>query len=315
MPKFIFRRILSAIPTLFIVLTIVFFLMRVIAGNPLYSMVDEGVTVEQIEEMSEELGFNDPIWQQYLRYLGNLFKGDWGTSYFNGLPVFANIQSRLEPTIMITVFSTLITIIVGVPIGITAATHRNSWLDYTLSSASMIFLTIPSFWLGLMMVYFLAFKLQIFPVQGYSYIAEGDFWKSLYYVAMPSFTLGLTHVASIARQTRSSMLNILGEDYIRTARAKGLAKSVVNYKHALKNTLSLIFTLVAGSIAGMLGGSTVIEKVFNINGVGKLAYDALTQRDYAQEQAIILFMSIIFIVMNIILDIVYKLIDPRVDLG
>ena len=309
------KRILSAIPTLIIVLTIVFFLMRIIPGNPLYSLVDADVDTEQLNEIIEDWGFNEPLWQQFLRYLGNLLSGDWGTSYFNGRPVFTNIKDRLEPTIMITICSTIITIIIGLPIGVIAATHRNSWLDYTLSSTSVVFLTIPPFWLGLMMVYFLAFKWKIFPTQGYMFIAKGGFWNALYRVIMPSLTLGLAHVATIARQTRSAMLNIIGEDYIRTARAKGISERIVYYKHALKNTLSLIFTLVASSIAGMLGGSTVIEKVFNINGIGKLAYDSLMQRDYAQEQAVILFMSLIFIVLNIVLDILYKVIDPRVDFG
>jgi len=315
MAKFMLKRILSAVPTLIIVLSLVFILMRVIPGNPLYSMTDEDTSAEDIKEMSDLLGFNDPIWEQYLRYIGNTLRGDWGKSYFNGLPVFENIRSRLEPTIMITIFSTIITIIIGVPVGVIAATHRNSWLDYSLSSASVVFLTIPSFWLGILMVYFLAFKLGLFPTQGYAYIAKSGFWKALHYVTMPSLTLGLTHVASIARQTRSAMLNVISEDYIRTARAKGFSDRVVYYKHALKNTLSLIFTLIATSIAGMLGGSTIIEKVFNINGVGKLAYESLMRRDYSQEQAIILFMSLIFIGMNIILDILYKLIDPRVDFG
>lgn len=313
MGKFIFKRVLSAIPTLFIVLTLVFFLMRVIPGNPLYSLVDEGVSAEELEKLSEKYGFNDPIYTQYFRYLGDVVRGNWGESYFNGLPVFENILSRLEPTVLIAAFSTLITILVGIPIGIVAAQRRNSLLDYALSSFSMIFLTIPIFWLGVMMVYFLAYRWNIFPTQGYVPLGEGGFFKSLYYLAMPCLALGLTQVAGIARYTRSAMLDVVNEDYIRTARAKGLSEPVVQFKHALKNTLSLISTLIAGSVAAMLGGSTVVETVFNINGVGKLAYDSLVRRDYPQEQAIILFMTMVFIVMNILMDIVYKLLDPRVE--
>lgn len=314
MTKYILKRCLSAVPTLLIVLTLVFFLMRVLPGNPLYSMVDvQDMTPEQLAELAADYGFDAPVWEQYFNYMKGIFTGNWGNSYFNGRGVFENLASRFEPTILITVCSTVITLVIGIPIGIASATHRNTLLDYSLSSLSMVFLTIPTFWLGVMMVYFLAFKLHWFPIQGYQTIARGGLLKALYCVAMPSIALGMTHVASVARQTRSAMLGVLSEDYIRTARAKGLPPLKVNFKHALKNTLSLISTLVAGSIATMLGGSTVVEKVFNIDGVGKLAYDSLMRRDYAQEQAIILFMGLVFIVMNILLDIVYKLLDPRID--
>lgn len=316
MGKYICKRILSAIPTLFVVLTLVFLLMRVLPGNPIYSMMDTSeLTREEIEEIADEMGFNDPIWEQYAKYMAGIVTGNWGTSYFNGRSVIENLINRLEPTILITICSTIITLIIGIPIGIYSAIHRNSILDYLLSSVSMVCLTLPTFWLGVMMIYFLAFKHQIFPVQGYHSIANYGLLEAIYYVAMPSLALGLTHVASIARHTRSSMLGVLNEDYIRTARAKGLPEFRVNFKHALKNTLSLISTLIAGSVATMLGGSTVAEKVFNIEGVGKLAYDSLFCRDYAQEQAVVVFMAVIFIVMNILLDILYKAIDPRVDFG
>jgi len=314
MAKFIIRRILSALPTLFVVLVLVFILMRVLPGNPVYSLVDvTDLTPEEIKEISDEMGFNDPLLVQFGRYITGVFTGNWGNSYFNGKNVLSNIFTRLEPTIMITICSTIISLIIGIPIGILSATHRNSLLDYSLSAASMVFLTIPTFWLGIIMVYLFAFKLHWFPTQGYRYIAEHGIIESLYYVAMPSIALGMTHVASIARYTRSAMLGILSEDYIRTARAKGLSERKVKYKHALKNTFSLIMTLVTGSVASMLGGSTVAEKVFNIDGVGKLAYDSLFRRDYAQEQAIVVYMALIFIAMNILTDILYKAIDPRIN--
>lgn len=315
MAKFIFKRILSAIPTLLIVLLLVFVLMRMLPGSAVYGMVDDDVTQEQIEALEEKYGFNDPLYVQFFNYMKDIFTGNWGTSYFNGRGVFENLANRYEPTILIAVCSTIITVLVGVPIGIISATHRNSLLDYALSGFSLIFLIVPSFWLAAMMVYVLGFQLHLFPVQGYKFIADAGLAQSLYYVAMPSIALGMTHVASVARNTRSAMLDVLGEDYIRTARAKGLSKGKVQYKHALKNVMSLIATLIFGSVATMLGGSTIVEKVFNIEGVGKLAYDSLMRRDYSQEQAIVIFMAIIFIVMNILLDIIYKLIDPRVDFG
>jgi len=315
MAKFIFKRILSAIPTLLIVLVLVFVLMRMLPGSAVYGMVDDDVTQEQIEALEEKYGFNDPLHIQFFRYMKDIFTGNWGTSYFNGRGVFENMANRYEPTILIAICSTIITVSIGVPIGILGATHRNSLLDYSLTGFSLLFLIMPSFWLAALMVYILGFQLQIFPVQGYKFIADAGLGQALYHVAMPCIALGMTHVASVARNTRSAMLNVLNEDYIRTARAKGLSGAKVQYKHALKNVISLICTQVFGSIAAMLGGSTVVEKVFNIEGVGKLAYDSLMRRDYSQEQAIVIFMAIIFIVMNILLDIIYKLIDPRVDFG
>ena len=314
MAKYIVKRILSAIPTLFLVLTIVFFMLHVIGGSPIYSIVDmSDISQEEIDELNEKYGFNRPLYVQYFDYLTGVLTGDWGTSYFDGKDVFENIKPRMEPTLLITICSTVITVCIGVPIGIAAAVHRNSWLDYVLSSFSMIFLTIPIFWLGVMMVYILAFKLHIFPTQGYHSIAEYGLKEALYYVAMPSIALGMTHVANIARNTRSAMLDVVREDYIRTARAKGLPMWKVHYKHALKNTLSLILTLIATSVVGMLGGSTVVESVFNIDGIGRYAYNALMRRDYNQEQAILLLISMMYIAMNIIMDIVHKAIDPRVD--
>ena len=313
MGKYVIKRVLTAIPVLFIVVTLVFCLMRIIPGNPVYHMVDENATAEEIEMVKEKYGLNDSIWEQYARYVGGLLTGDWGKSYFNDQPVFKNISAVMEPTILITLFSTLITILVGVPVGVIAATHRNSLLDYSLSSASMVAMTIPSFWLGLMLAYWFGYKLGIFPTQSYMSIGRFGLWKAMYSVALPCISLGLSHVASIARHTRSAMLDVLGQDYIRTARAKGLAGKVVHYKHALKNTLSIVATLVANSIAGMLGGAVVTEKVFNINGMGKLALDSLYRRDYAQEQAIVLFTAIIFIGVNILMDIVYKALDPRIE--
>ena len=315
MLKFIVKRILYAIPTILITVSIVFVLMRLLPNNPIYNMVDmDEVTEEQIAELEEQYGINDPIWKQYLNYMGDVFTGNWGRSFFNEVPVFENITSRLEPTLMMTVLSTLITFCIGVPIGILCATRRNSVLDYAMSSGAIVFMAVPSFWLGLLMIYFLAFKMKWFPIEGYRSIAKYGFWSAVYSIILPSIALGMSHVASIARQTRSSMLNVLNTDYIRTARAKGLSEHMVHYKHALKNTMSLIATLIGSTVGGLLGGSTVIENVFNIQGVGKLSHQALMRLDYYQEQADTLFTVLIIVAINIILDIVYKLLDPRIDI-
>ena len=223
-------------------------------------------------------------------------------------------MKRMEPTILLMLYSTFLSVSIGIPFGIIAAKRRNSLADYSLTTISIFGTSIPVFWLGIMMIYLFGVKMMWFPVQGYIPIEKDGLWQSLYSLTMPSFALGFQHISSIARYTRSTMLDVMNNDYVRTARAKGLTETKVYYKHALKNSLAPVVTLVGFSMAGMLGGSVVTETVFNIPGMGKLAYDSLMRRDYTQEQAIILFVAIIFILTNILLDIIYKWLDPRIEL-
>lgn len=314
MLKYTIKRIILLIPTIIIVLSIVFFLMRLIPGSPVQLLVEgEDYTREEIEALETKMGFNDPIWQQYLRYVGNVASGDWGESYFNGKPVFQCMMDVWEPTLMIAFMSTILTVVIAIPIGIVSATKRNSLLDYFVTSTSVVSMSIPSFCWSLLLCYFLSYILGWFKSSGYVYIEKGSFWNSVYYAALPSLSLGLHHVASLARYTRSTMLDVLNQDYIRTAKAKGLPKSKIYYKHALKNTLSVVGTMVASSFAGMLGGTAVTERVFNIRGMGTLAVNALTRRDYNQEQAIVLFTALIVLGVNLLLDLCYKLLDPRIE--
>jgi len=313
MAKYILKRVLSAIPTLFGIIIIVFVLMRVVGGSPVQYMLEEDATQEEIDALEAKYGLNEPIWKQFIIYCRDILTGNWGDSYFNRKPVFGNIAERLEPTLMLSLMSTFITVCIGIPAGIMAATHRNSLLDYGISFTSIGFLCIPNFWLGMILLYVFGWKLGIFPVQGYHSIAKYGLGEAVYYLLLPAIMSGLNHVASLARQTRSYMLDVLNEDYIRTAKAKGLSVFKVRYKHGLKNTLSLVTTQIATSVIAMLGGSTITENIFNINGVGKFAYDSLMRRDYSQEQAILIYMSVLYIGLNIVMDIIYKLIDPRVD--
>ena len=315
MGKYILKRILLLFPTLLLLLTLIFCLMRMVPGSPVYALLadEENVTLERIEEVETEMGFNDPILVQYGRYIKGVFTGNWGNSYFNDQPVFQNILSVWEPTLLITVYATLITVCIGIPVGVYSATHRNSVLDYVLTSGVMVFLVIPGFCLGLIFSYFFGFKLGWFPAVGYVSIARGGLSRALLSVTLPSWSLGLHHVATLARYTRSSMLDVLHQDYIRTAWAKGLPRNKVYYKHALKNTLSIVATMIATSIAAMLGGSTLTEKVFNIRGMGTLAVESLSRRDYSQEQAVVLFVALIFLLVDLLMDIFYKMLDPRIE--
>ena len=315
MGKFILKRTLVLIPTLLIILTIVFALMRMVPGSPVWALLEdeENVTPERVEEVETEMGFNDPIPVQYWRYLNGIVTGYWGISYFNMKPVFENMVAVWEPTIIIAIYATIITVVIAIPVGILSATHRNSPLDYFVSSMSTLTMVIPGFCMGLMMCYLFGFKLGWFPVVGYTLMEKGGFWHSVWNLTLPAFALGINHVASLTRYTRSSMLDVLNQDYIRTARAKGLSRNKVYYKHALKNTMAIVGTMIAGSIAGMLGGASVTEKVFNIRGMGVLAVDSLGRRDYSQEQAIVLFFAMVSLLLNLIMDIFYKILDPRIE--
>ena len=315
MGKFVVKRFLSAIPVMLIILILVFCLMRMVPGNPMYTIqADASMTEEELFLLQEKYGLNGTIFEQFFAYMKRVVRGDWGTSYFNGKPVFENIFARMEPTILITLLSTFITIILGVPIGVYCATHHNSRADLMLSSASILFTIFPSFCLGIGLLYVFAFKLQWFPLFGYQYIKKVGLWVSMRHVFLPSLAIGLSGMASYARHTRSQMLDVLNSDYIRTARAKGMPDRLVHYRHALRNVLSYMITMVSGTIIANLGGATVLEKVFNIQGVGLLSYTSLFGKDYPQEQAILVFFATIFVFMNIFLDIVYKLLDPRVEL-
>jgi len=325
MGKYVLKRFLLLIPTLFIVLSIVFVLLRLAPGDPAREIwkeehPDEGEpTKEQLEELREDMGLNKPIIEQLFIYYGDILKGDWGDSYKYKVPVFQKMVDVWEPTLLIAGCATIITVVIAIPAGIFSATHRNSLLDYTISTFSTITMVVPGFCVSMLMQYiFCVWWYQrngtsFFPPTGYYDISELGLMVSLIYVAMPSISLGLHHVASMARYTRSTMLDVLSQDYIRTARAKGLSRSKIYYKHALKNTLSIVGTMIAGSIAGMIGGAAVTEKVFNIQGMGTLTVGSLGSRDYPQEQAIVLFTAFLFLFLDLLLDIMYKLLDPRIE--
>jgi len=313
--KFFTKRVLSAIPVLLIVVTIVFFLMRVLPGDPALMILGKDADMVAVARLRETMGLNDPLGIQYINYIKDIISGNWGNSFYNNLPVFENIAARFEPTLLIMIFSVLISIVFGIPIGIIGAVKRNSLLDYSLVSISVLGLSVPVFWTGIMLSFYIGAVLGWLPSMNYITIANGGFLNALRYITLPSIALGFQSVASIARYTRSTMLDVLNNDYVRTAQAKGLAQNKVLYKHALKNALAPVVTHLGINVASLLGGATVSETVFNINGMGKLAYDSLMRRDYIQVQAVVLVVAIIYVVINIILDMVYKALDPRIELN
>ena len=314
MTKYLISRVLSGLLTLFLILTIVFFLMRIVGGSPVYYLLDpEEITPENVAEMEKELGLDKPMVVQYTSYLWNCLHGDFGKSYYNGKDVFQNMIDAWEPTIFIALLATVFTAIIGIPLGVLGATHRNSLLDYSITTVTLFMQTLPGFWLGIMMMYLICFKLHLFPLSGYEYIEDVGFLGAMRYLIIPSLSISISSIGSIARHTRNSFLGVLKEDYIRTAKAKGLSKFKILYKHGLKNAISLITAIITNNIAGLLGGTLITEQIFRINGIGKICLDSLNRRDYAQQQACILACAAIFVVFNILQDIIYKLIDPRIN--
>ncbi|MBU5435175.1 ABC transporter permease [Pseudoflavonifractor sp. MSJ-37] len=315
MLKYIVKRILSAIPVLLIVVFITFFMMRMLPGDVAVLILGRDASPGDLAILRETLGLNKPYLVQFVDYIGDLLRGDWGVSLYNNVPVFDNIRSSLEPTVLIMILSILISVVIGIPVGIISAVKRNSVLDYLLMSVSVLGLSIPVFWSGIMLAYYIGTVAGILPNMYYQSIAQVGLAGAVRCVILPSVALGFQSIASIARYTRSTMLDVLGDDYIRTARAKGLPERVVLYQHALKNAMSPVITHIGTNMASLMGGACVIETVFSINGMGKLAYDSLIRRDYTQVQAIILVVALVYIVINLLVDLLYKLFDPRVELN
>ncbi len=307
------RRLISAIPTLLVVAVMIFVLIRMIPGNPAMVMLGNDATASEIAAMEKRLGIDQPLHIQFARWAGNILRGDLGDSIYYRKPVTQVIFSQLEPTLLLVLYATAVFLLVGVPLGVTAAVHRNGPLDRACMTLSMIGISMPGFWLGLVLVILFSVKLGALPSVGYVMIREGGLLESLKYLTLPAIAMGLQRSASIARVARSSMLEVLGDDYIRTARAKGLVERRVVGLHALKNAANQIVTQAGISIAHIMGGSVVIESVFNIPGIGRLAFDSIARRDYPAIQGHIIFVAAVYVFVNLAVDLLYKFFDPRVE--
>lgn len=313
MISYIIRRVVSAIPTLLIVAAMIFLLIRMVPGNPALVMLGDEATQEEITAMEKKLGIDQPVPVQFARWAGNMLRGDLGDSLYYRRPVMNVIFSQLEPTLLLVLYAMGICLLLGVPLGVAAAVYRNSLLDRICMTLSMIGISMPGFWLGLNLVILFSVKINLFPSVGYMMINEGGLLQSLKYLTLPSVALGLQRSASIARVTRSSMIEVLGDDYIRTARSKGLGEGRIIGLHALKNSANQIITQAGISIAHLMGGSVVLENVFNIPGIGKLAFDSIARRDYPTIQGHIIFVATVYIFVNLAVDLLYKFFDPRVE--
>ncbi len=303
MGKYIFRRILVLIPIILAVTFIVFFIISLTPGNTAAMIIGDGATQESIEKLNEEMGFNDPIIVQYGRYITNLVKGDMGNSYKTGVSVSKEIGERFPNTLKLTLLSILISIAISIPIGIISATKQYSIFDNFGMIIALIGISMPSFWLGLNLIIIFALKLGWLPSGG------ADSFKS---IILPAITLGAAAAASITRTTRSSMLEVLPQDYIRTAKAKGVGKKPIIIRHALKNALIPTITIIGIEFGNLLGGAILTETVFSWPGIGRLMVDSINRKDIPMVLGCIIIFSVGFSIVNLIIDILYAYIDPRI---
>ena len=311
MGRYLLQRLLASIPVLLIVAVVTFSLVHLTPGDPASLMAGDQALPEDIERIKEKLGLNRPLYEQLAIYFWDILRGDFGESVFTKFPVTTLIAQRLEPTISIAIFSQLVAIIIAIPAGILAAWKANTWIDRVVMILAVAGLAIPSFWLGANLIWLFAVRLDWFPALGYVSISEGVLpW--LRSITLPSIAIGFISAALIARMTRASMLEVLREDYVRTARAKGLGEYKILIAHAFKNASIPVVTIIGIGLAGLVSGLVVTEAVFAIPGVGRLIVDAVLRRDYPVIQGVVLMVTFAYVLINLAVDIIYGYLDPRI---
>ncbi|AOM81521.1 ABC transporter permease [Salisediminibacterium beveridgei] len=302
MKKFLLQRLLQLIPVLIIMTFIVFSLVYV-AGDPVALMLPEEATTEDVARMQESLGLNEPFYKQYAIFLGNAVQGDFGESYRYNQDAMSIVLERLPATFELAIASMIFATLIAIPMGIWSATRRNTFIDLFITGGSVLGKAMPNFWLGIMFILILAVNTQIFPVSGRG---------TIMHVILPAFTLGTAVAAEMTRLTRSNMIEILQQDYVRTAKAKGIANGFVVYKHSFRNALIPVITIMALQTSTLVGGAIVTEQVFAWPGIGQLLVQAVNARDMAIVQAAVFIIALLVIGINLIADILYRLLDPRI---
>ena len=311
MVSYILRRILSTLPVMGIVALFVFSLLYIAPGDPAAVIAGDQASPADVERIRQGLGLDRPFLVQFGTWLWNILHGDLGTSIFTNLPVSAMIAQRIEPTFSLMAITLVLTILVAVPLGVVAAWKAGSWVDRTIMAFAVFAFSLPVFVVGYVLAYVFALQFDWLPVQGYTPLAAG-LWPWLQNLILPALALGTVYIALIARITRASMLEVLQQDYVRTARAKGLGQRNILFVHALKNAAVPIVTVIGIGIALLIGGAVVTESVFAIPGLGRLTIDAILRRDYPVIQGIVLLFSFLYVLVNLMVDVTYTLVDPRI---
>jgi peptide/nickel transport system permease protein len=308
---YLFRRLIGTIPVMLVVAIFIFLMLRLTPSDPAAIIAGDNANAEQIAKIRMQLGLDRPMIEQFFIWAGRMLTGDLGESFFFKKTVASLIGERIEPTLSLSLFTIVLAVLIAVPLGVVAAHRQGSWIDRIVMGFSVLGFSMPSFVIGYLLIYLFAVWLDWLPVQGYQRIAEGlgGWVRGL---ILPSLTLAIVFVALIARMTRTSMLEVLSEDYVRTARAKGQSERKVLFRHALRNAAVPIVTVIGLGIALLIGGVVVTESVFTIPGLGRLTVDAVLARDYPVIQAVILLFSFAYVMINLAVDMTYTVLDPRI---
>jgi len=308
---YLLRRVLAAIPVMGVVALFVFLLLRLTPGDPAAILAGDNATPEQLERIRISLGLNQPLYTQFFTWVGSLLHGDLGTSLSSNQPVLKLIGQRVEPSIAVAIATIVLSVVIAVPLGVIAAWKRGTWIDRFVMGLSVVGFSVPVFVIGYVLIQIFAIDLRWLPVQGYRSIGNGfgPFFERL---ILPTVSLSFIYVALIARMTRASMLDVLGEDYVRTARAKGIGEAGVLLRHGLRNAAVPVITVIGTGFALLISGVVVTESVFNLPGIGRLTVDAVLSRDYPVIQGLILLTSAVYLGVNLLIDVAYTLLDPRI---
>jgi len=311
MLSYILKRLLATVPVLLVVGVFIFLLLRLTPGDPAAMIAGDYATENQIAAIKENLGLDKPLIHQFFIWMSNIANGDLGESYFFKKQVTELIIARIEPTLSLSVVTIIFTILIAIPMGVISAYKQGSWIDRVVMGFSVIGFSIPVFVIGFGLIYVFSLNLGWFPVQGYQRLEMGVF-QWIRHLILPALALSVIFVAFIARMTRTSVLEVLGEDYVRTARAKGQTETKVLVNHALRNAAVPIITVIGFAFAILIGGVVVTESVFNIPGLGLLTVDAVLNRDFPTIQAVVLLFSFVYVLINLVIDICYTFLDPRI---
>lgn len=310
--NFFLRRILTTIPILLFITIAVFAIMHVLPGDPALIILGEEANPQSREALRERMGLNLPFHTQYLNWLGGILKGDFGRSLVDNTPVIRAVKHAFPVTLQIAIISLTISILIGVPLGVLSAIRRGGILDAISSAIALSAISIPAFWAALLLMYFVSLQLGWLPSSGFARIGEAGFWTSVSHSILPATALALRPIGVFMRMTRSSMLEVINSDYIRTAHAKGVSARNVNIRHALRNALIPLFTLIGLQFSGLLGGVVVIDTIYAIPGFGRLIYSAFLRFDFVMMQSLIFLFALIVITINLLTDLSYSILDPRI---
>lgn len=311
MTGFVFRRITATLPVLAVVVVASFLLTNLTPGDPARVMLGDIASEAEVQMLRDRMGLNAPLLDRFISYITRMSRGDFGTSIFLRIPVTEAFWRHLGPTLSLTLLAQFIAVTIAIPFGITAAIYRKTWIDYFFSATVLIGLSMPSFWLGLLLIRFFSVELGWLPSGGYQPLSAG-IGPHLQFIILPAFTLGFIQAALIARMTRSAMLEVLNQNYIRAARAKGVPRFTIITRHALRNAAIPIITSIGLSLIALISGATVTEAVFNIPGVGQLIVNSVLRRDYEVITGCILIITVVFVFINLMIDLLYGWVDPGV---